>query len=42
LSRASQQGQKVTENACAQAQAALKTYSRAKIAILNESFSAAF
>ncbi|MFN6252030.1 MAG: hypothetical protein ACK4Y5_08135, partial [Acetobacteraceae bacterium] len=40
-SRACRQGQKVTENGCIQAKAALKTCAQAKIAMLNEGFSAA-
>jgi hypothetical protein len=34
-------GQKITKNGRVQAQAALKAYLRAKIAMLNDSFSAA-
>jgi hypothetical protein len=34
-------GQKITEIGHVQAQAALKTYSRTKIAMINDSFSAA-
>jgi hypothetical protein len=40
-SRACRQGEKITEHGYAQAQAALKTCSRAKDAMLNDGFSAA-
>ncbi|MFO0186255.1 MAG: hypothetical protein ACK55J_06465, partial [Alphaproteobacteria bacterium] len=40
-SRACRQGQKVTENGCIQAKAALKTCAQVKIAMFNEGFSAA-
>jgi predicted MFS family arabinose efflux permease len=40
-SQAYRQGQKITENGCIQAKAALKTCAQAKITMLNEGFSAA-